>query len=110
MIKPASQIATGTLEGTGSVRSSVKHRILARQRCAALLVPTGDDTGRQDCGLHRRAHRPGSLQRAGGDLAGRFDHGAGDGRAGGYLLLRDVNRDVRLAETRAQFVASVSHE
>jgi signal transduction histidine kinase len=29
---------------------------------------------------------------------------------GGYLLLRDVNRDVRVAEVRAQFVASVSHE
>jgi signal transduction histidine kinase len=29
---------------------------------------------------------------------------------GGYLLLRDVNRDVRLNEVRAQFVASVSHE
>jgi len=29
---------------------------------------------------------------------------------GGYLLLRDVNRDVRLAEVRSQFVASVSHE
>jgi|HubBroStandDraft_1064217.scaffolds.fasta_scaffold09779_4 signal transduction histidine kinase len=29
---------------------------------------------------------------------------------GGYLLLRDVNRDVRLNEVRSQFVASVSHE
>ena len=29
---------------------------------------------------------------------------------GGYLLLRDVNRDVRIAEVRSQFVASVSHE
>jgi signal transduction histidine kinase len=29
---------------------------------------------------------------------------------GGYLLLRDVNRDVRVAEVRTQFVASVSHE
>ncbi len=29
---------------------------------------------------------------------------------GGYLLLRDVNRDVRLTEVRSQFVASVSHE
>jgi signal transduction histidine kinase len=29
---------------------------------------------------------------------------------GGYLLLRDVNRDVRMTEVRAQFVASVSHE
>jgi signal transduction histidine kinase len=29
---------------------------------------------------------------------------------GGYLLLRDVNRDFRLNEVRAQFVASVSHE
>jgi len=29
---------------------------------------------------------------------------------GGYLLLRDVNRDVRMAEVRSQFVASVSHE
>jgi signal transduction histidine kinase len=29
---------------------------------------------------------------------------------GGYLLLRDVNRDVRVAEVRSQFVASVSHE
>ena len=29
---------------------------------------------------------------------------------GGYLLLRDVQRDLRLAELRAQFVSSVSHE
>ncbi len=29
---------------------------------------------------------------------------------GGYLLLRDVNRDIRIAEVRSQFVASVSHE
>ena len=29
---------------------------------------------------------------------------------GGYLLLRDVNRDFRLNEVRSQFVASVSHE
>ncbi|MGA2738383.1 MAG: HAMP domain-containing sensor histidine kinase [Bryobacteraceae bacterium] len=29
---------------------------------------------------------------------------------GGYLLLRDVNRDVHLNEVRSQFVASVSHE
>jgi signal transduction histidine kinase len=29
---------------------------------------------------------------------------------GGYLLLRDVNRDVRLTEVRSQFVANVSHE
>jgi signal transduction histidine kinase len=29
---------------------------------------------------------------------------------GGYLLLRDLNRDVRVAEIRSQFVASVSHE
>jgi signal transduction histidine kinase len=29
---------------------------------------------------------------------------------GGYLLLRDVNRDVRITEVRSQFVASVSHE
>jgi signal transduction histidine kinase len=29
---------------------------------------------------------------------------------GGYLLWRDVRREVRLAETRSQFVASVSHE
>jgi len=29
---------------------------------------------------------------------------------GGYLLLRDVNRDMRVAEMRSQFVASVSHE
>jgi signal transduction histidine kinase len=29
---------------------------------------------------------------------------------GGYLLLRDVNRDFRLNEIRSQFVASVSHE
>ena len=29
---------------------------------------------------------------------------------GGYLLLRDLNRDVRVAEVRSQFVASVSHE
>lgn len=29
---------------------------------------------------------------------------------GGYLLLRDVNREVRIAEVRSQFVASVSHE
>ncbi|HEY2933362.1 MAG TPA: HAMP domain-containing sensor histidine kinase [Acidobacteriota bacterium] len=29
---------------------------------------------------------------------------------GGYLLLRDVNRDMRMAEMRSQFVASVSHE
>ena len=29
---------------------------------------------------------------------------------GGYLLLRDVNRDVRMNEVRAQFIASVSHE
>jgi signal transduction histidine kinase len=29
---------------------------------------------------------------------------------GGYLLLRDVNRDVRMNEMRSQFVASVSHE
>ena len=29
---------------------------------------------------------------------------------GGYLLLRDVNRDVRMNEVRSQFVASVSHE
>ena len=29
---------------------------------------------------------------------------------GGYLLLRDVNRDVRVAQVRSQFVASVSHE
>jgi signal transduction histidine kinase len=29
---------------------------------------------------------------------------------GGYLLLRDVNRDLRIAELRTQFVASVSHE
>jgi signal transduction histidine kinase len=29
---------------------------------------------------------------------------------GGYLLLRDVNRDVRMTEVRAQFIASVSHE
>jgi signal transduction histidine kinase len=29
---------------------------------------------------------------------------------GGYLLLRDVNRDVRMTEVRSQFVASVSHE
>ena len=29
---------------------------------------------------------------------------------GGYLLLRDVNRDVHIAEVRSQFVASVSHE
>ncbi len=28
----------------------------------------------------------------------------------GYLLLRDVNRDVRMTEMRSQFVASVSHE
>ena len=28
----------------------------------------------------------------------------------GYLLLRDVHRDVRLTEIRSQFVASVSHE
>jgi two-component sensor histidine kinase len=28
----------------------------------------------------------------------------------GYLLLRDVNRDLRLAELRSNFVASVSHE
>jgi len=29
---------------------------------------------------------------------------------GGYLLLRDVNRDVRMTEVRTQFVAGVSHE
>jgi len=29
---------------------------------------------------------------------------------GGYLLLRDVHRDVRLTEVRSQFVANVSHE
>jgi signal transduction histidine kinase len=29
---------------------------------------------------------------------------------GGYLLLRDVNRDVRMNEVRSQFIASVSHE
>lgn len=29
---------------------------------------------------------------------------------GGYLLLHDVNRDVRMTEVRSQFVASVSHE
>jgi signal transduction histidine kinase len=29
---------------------------------------------------------------------------------GGYLLLRDVNRDLRTAELRTHFVASVSHE
>jgi signal transduction histidine kinase len=29
---------------------------------------------------------------------------------GGYLLLRDVNRDMHVAEMRSQFVASVSHE
>lgn len=29
---------------------------------------------------------------------------------GGYLLLRDVNRDVHMTEVRSQFVASVSHE
>ena len=29
---------------------------------------------------------------------------------GGYLLLRDVNRDVRMTVVRSQFVASVSHE
>ncbi|HEY3840527.1 MAG TPA: HAMP domain-containing sensor histidine kinase [Bryobacteraceae bacterium] len=29
---------------------------------------------------------------------------------GGYLLLRDVNRDVRMTEVRSQFVAGVSHE
>jgi signal transduction histidine kinase len=29
---------------------------------------------------------------------------------GGYLLLRDVDRDVRMNEVRSQFVASVSHE
>ena len=29
---------------------------------------------------------------------------------GGYLLLRDVNRDVRMTEVRSQFIASVSHE
>jgi signal transduction histidine kinase len=29
---------------------------------------------------------------------------------GGSVLLRDVNRDVRIAEVRSQFVASVSHE
>lgn len=29
---------------------------------------------------------------------------------GGYLLLSDVNRDVRMTEVRSQFVASVSHE
>ena len=29
---------------------------------------------------------------------------------GGYLLVRDVNRDMRVAEMRSQFVASVSHE
>lgn len=29
---------------------------------------------------------------------------------GGYLLLRDVNRDIRIAEVRSQFVAGVSHE
>jgi signal transduction histidine kinase len=29
---------------------------------------------------------------------------------GGYLLLRDVNRDIRMTEVRSQFVASVSHE
>jgi signal transduction histidine kinase len=29
---------------------------------------------------------------------------------GGYLLWRDVRREVRLADTRSQFVASVSHE
>jgi len=29
---------------------------------------------------------------------------------GGYLLWRDVRREVHLAETRSQFVASVSHE
>jgi signal transduction histidine kinase len=28
----------------------------------------------------------------------------------GYLLLRDVNRDVEMAELRSQFVANVSHE
>ena len=28
----------------------------------------------------------------------------------GYLILRDVNRDVHMTETRSQFVASVSHE
>jgi signal transduction histidine kinase len=34
----------------------------------------------------------------------------GVGLFGGYLLLRDVNRDVRMTEVRSQFVASVSHE
>jgi len=29
---------------------------------------------------------------------------------GGYLLLRDVNRDLHVTEMRSQFVASVSHE
>jgi signal transduction histidine kinase len=29
---------------------------------------------------------------------------------GGYLLLRDVNREVRIAEVRSHFVAGVSHE
>ena len=29
---------------------------------------------------------------------------------GGYLLLRDVNRDIRMTEVRSQFIASVSHE
>jgi signal transduction histidine kinase len=28
----------------------------------------------------------------------------------GYLILRDVNRDVQMTETRSQFIASVSHE
>jgi signal transduction histidine kinase len=34
----------------------------------------------------------------------------GVGFFGGYLLLRDVHRDMRATEVRAQFVASVSHE
>ena len=29
---------------------------------------------------------------------------------GGYLLWRDLQRDLRLSELRAQFVSSVSHE
>jgi signal transduction histidine kinase len=58
--------------------------------------------------------------------AGRFEHGAQRLPAGlyaaglalilgatalaGYLLLRDVNRETRMADMRSHFVASVSHE
>ena len=74
----------------------------------------GDSLGDAFPGLHAEWSANQFLEASRGLPAGVWIAGLalvlGMAAFGGYLLLRDVNRDVRMTEVRSQFVASVSHE